>query len=113
MLLLLLEIRYQIIVIFINLFKFCPLHRHYVVLGPEGTPYVGGLYHGKLIFPRQFPFKPPSIYMITPSGRYLLYYSCCYLILICYLKIQAIAAAMDPFVFFWYLSPFSPSILIS
>ena len=43
---------------------------HYVVLGPENTPYVGGLYHGKLIFPRQFPFKPPSIYMITPSGRF-------------------------------------------
>lgn len=43
--------------------------RHYVVLGPEGTPYVGGLYHGKLVFPRQFPFKPPSIYMITPNGR--------------------------------------------
>lgn len=43
---------------------------HYVVLGPEGTPYVGGLYHGKLVFPRQYPFKPPSIYMITPNGRF-------------------------------------------
>lgn len=46
-----------------------------MVLGPEGTPYVGGLYHGKLVFPRQFPFKPPSIYMITPSGRYVLFHS--------------------------------------
>uniref|UniRef100_A0A8C2QCQ8 UBC core domain-containing protein n=1 Tax=Cricetulus griseus TaxID=10029 RepID=A0A8C2QCQ8_CRIGR len=27
-------------------------------------------YHGKLIFPREFPFKPPSIYMITPNGRF-------------------------------------------
>uniref|UniRef100_A0A8C5H115 UBC core domain-containing protein n=1 Tax=Gouania willdenowi TaxID=441366 RepID=A0A8C5H115_GOUWI len=23
-----------------------------------------------LIFPREFPFKPPSIYMITPNGRF-------------------------------------------
>jgi len=46
------------------------LEWHYVVTGPEETPYEGGLYHGKLIFPSQFPFKPPSIYMITPSGRF-------------------------------------------
>uniref|UniRef100_A0A3P8V6N0 Ubiquitin-conjugating enzyme E2, J2 (UBC6 homolog, yeast) n=1 Tax=Cynoglossus semilaevis TaxID=244447 RepID=A0A3P8V6N0_CYNSE len=32
--------------------------------------FVGGYYHGKLIFPREFPFKPPSIYMITPNGRF-------------------------------------------
>ncbi|XP_068098857.1 ubiquitin-conjugating enzyme E2 J2 isoform X2 [Hyperolius riggenbachi] len=44
--------------------------RHYVVRGPETTPYEGGYYHGKLIFPREFPFKPPSIYMITPNGRF-------------------------------------------
>ncbi|NXB83373.1 UB2J2 enzyme, partial [Vidua chalybeata] len=43
---------------------------HYVVRGPELTPYEGGYYHGKLIFPREFPFKPPSIYMITPNGRF-------------------------------------------
>ncbi|XP_046397087.1 ubiquitin-conjugating enzyme E2 J2 [Ischnura elegans] len=46
------------------------LEWHYVVNGPEGTPYEGGLYHGKLVFPREFPFKPPSIYMITPNGRF-------------------------------------------
>ncbi|KAF5895897.1 arf-GAP with coiled-coil, ANK repeat and PH domain-containing protein 3-like isoform X2, partial [Clarias magur] len=43
---------------------------HYVVRGPEKTPYEGGYYHGKLVFPREFPFKPPSIYMITPNGRF-------------------------------------------
>lgn len=52
-----------------------PLHSnilqwHYVVKGPEESPYEGGYYHGKLVFPREFPFKPPSIYMITPSGRF-------------------------------------------
>ena len=44
--------------------------RHYVVRGPEDSPYVGGYYHGKLVFPREFPFKPPSIYMFTPNGRF-------------------------------------------
>ncbi len=43
---------------------------HYVVTGPEGSPYAGGFYHGRLVFPAEFPFKPPSIYMSTPSGRF-------------------------------------------
>lgn len=46
--------------------------RHYLVTGPENSPYEGGTYHGKLVFPREFPFKPPSIYMITPNGRFKL-----------------------------------------
>jgi len=46
------------------------LEWHYVVQGPEKSPYEGGYYHGKLIFPSEFPFKPPSIYMITPNGRF-------------------------------------------
>jgi len=46
------------------------LEWHYVVRGPESSPYLGGLYHGKLKFPPEFPFKPPSIYMITPNGRF-------------------------------------------
>jgi len=25
-----------------------------------------GVYHGKLVFPKEYPHKPPSIYMITP-----------------------------------------------
>ncbi|XP_043461247.1 ubiquitin-conjugating enzyme E2 J2-like [Leptopilina heterotoma] len=46
------------------------LEWHYVVKGPENTPYEGGFYHGKLIFPGEFPFQPPSIYMTTPNGRF-------------------------------------------
>lgn len=41
-----------------------------MVIGPEKTPYEGGFYHGKLIFPGEFPFQPPSIYMTTPNGRF-------------------------------------------
>uniref|UniRef100_A0AC34QQN5 UBC core domain-containing protein n=1 Tax=Panagrolaimus sp. JU765 TaxID=591449 RepID=A0AC34QQN5_9BILA len=46
------------------------LEWHYVVQGAKDTPYEGGYYHGKLVFPADFPFRPPSIYMITPSGRF-------------------------------------------
>mmetsp|Transcript_70958 Transcript_70958/g.154186 ORF Transcript_70958/g.154186 Transcript_70958/m.154186 type:complete len:242 (+) Transcript_70958:60-785(+) len=37
---------------------------------PAETPYVGGVYWGRLVFPREYPLKPPSIYMLTPSGRF-------------------------------------------
>lgn len=46
------------------------LEWHYVVKGPEGSPYEGGTYHGKLVFPKEYPFKPPAIYMVTPNGRF-------------------------------------------
>ncbi|KAK7207677.1 ubiquitin-conjugating enzyme/RWD-like protein [Myxozyma melibiosi] len=43
---------------------------HYIITGPPSTPYEGGQYHGTLTFPADFPFKPPAIRMITPSGRF-------------------------------------------
>ncbi|KAF2367382.1 Ubiquitin-conjugating enzyme E2 [Trinorchestia longiramus] len=46
------------------------LEWHYVIEGPKDSPYHGGFYHGKLKFPPNFPFGPPSIYMMTPSGRF-------------------------------------------
>ncbi|KRZ10990.1 Ubiquitin-conjugating enzyme E2 J2, partial [Trichinella zimbabwensis] len=46
------------------------LEWHYLLQGPEDSPYAGGFYHGKLIFPSDYPFKPPSIYIITPNGRF-------------------------------------------
>ncbi|XP_064472903.1 ubiquitin-conjugating enzyme E2 J2-like [Ornithodoros turicata] len=38
--------------------------------GPKGTPYQGGLYQGKLIFPSSYPSGPPEIQMLTPTGRF-------------------------------------------
>jgi len=46
------------------------LEWRYIVKGPENTPYYGGIYFGKLVFPSEFPYKPPSIYMLTPNGRF-------------------------------------------
>ncbi|EEC47060.1 predicted protein [Phaeodactylum tricornutum CCAP 1055/1] len=46
------------------------LEMHYVIEGSKDTEYEGGVYHGKLIFPREYPLKPPGVMMITPSGRF-------------------------------------------
>lgn len=43
---------------------------HYVLTGPEDTPYSKGQYYGTLTFPKEYPFKAPAIRMITPSGRF-------------------------------------------
>lgn len=46
------------------------LNWHYVITGPPDTPYENGFYHGLLKFPKEYPFKPPSIIMYTPNGRF-------------------------------------------
>lgn len=46
------------------------LKLHYCVRGPPDTPYAGGYYHGALVFPPEYPLRPPSVYMYTPSGRF-------------------------------------------
>eukprot|EP00401_Gymnodinium_catenatum_P045136 CAMPEP_0117616776 /NCGR_PEP_ID=MMETSP0784-20121206/85237_1 /TAXON_ID=39447 /ORGANISM="" /LENGTH=217 /DNA_ID=CAMNT_0005420569 /DNA_START=90 /DNA_END=743 /DNA_ORIENTATION=+ len=42
----------------------------YLLEGPPDTPYEGGWYWGRLKFPRDYPFAPPSILMVTPNGRF-------------------------------------------
>lgn len=46
------------------------LEWHYIITGPPGTEYEGGQYHGTLTFQKDYPFKPPAIRMVTPSGRF-------------------------------------------
>lgn len=43
---------------------------HYCILGSPDTPYAGGVYHGRLELPSEYPMKPPTITMTTPSGRF-------------------------------------------
>jgi len=46
------------------------LEWHYVIEGSKDTPYEGGFYWGKLVFPKEYPLKPPSVLMLTPNGRF-------------------------------------------
>jgi len=43
---------------------------HYLIRGPPDSPFAGGEYYGVLLFPAEYPFKPPGIKMFTPSGRF-------------------------------------------
>jgi ubiquitin-conjugating enzyme E2 J1 len=43
---------------------------HFSLRGPSGTDFEGGLYHGRLILPSEYPMKPPSFLFLTPSGRF-------------------------------------------
>eukprot|EP00483_Globobulimina_turgida_P001582 UN01584 len=43
---------------------------HYVLKGPSETDYEQGFYHGVLKFPSDYPYKPPSIMLFTPNGRF-------------------------------------------
>ena len=48
------------------------LEWHFVIQGDglDNSPYQGGQYHGKLVFPQDYPYKPPAIIMLTPNGRF-------------------------------------------
>jgi len=43
---------------------------NFLIRGPPDSPFAGGEYHGVLLFPPEYPFKPPGIKMLTPSGRF-------------------------------------------
>lgn len=42
----------------------------FIIRGASGTDFEGGLYHGRIIMPAEYPFKPPAFVMSTPSGRF-------------------------------------------
>ena len=43
---------------------------YFLIDGPKETSYENGKYLGKILFPKEYPFKPPGIIMTTPSGRF-------------------------------------------
>lgn len=48
-----------------NLFEW-----HFTIRGPEGCEFENGVYHGRIIFPSEYPMKPPSFILLTPNGRF-------------------------------------------
>lgn len=43
---------------------------HCTLRGPAGTEFEGGLYHVRILLPAEYPFRPPSLMILTPNGRF-------------------------------------------
>lgn len=43
---------------------------HCTLRGPSETDFEGGLYHFRILLPADYPFRPPSLMMLTPNGRF-------------------------------------------
>ncbi|CAI2342843.1 unnamed protein product [Caenorhabditis sp. 36 PRJEB53466] len=48
-----------------NLFEW-----HFTIRGTLGSDFEGGIYHGRIIFPADYPMKPPNLILLTPNGRF-------------------------------------------
>ncbi|KAL6274188.1 hypothetical protein ACE6H2_024880 [Prunus campanulata] len=40
----------------------------FALRGPSGTEFEGGIYHGRIKFPEEYPSKPPSFMFLTENG---------------------------------------------
>ena len=38
---------------------------HFTIRGPPDTDFEGGIYHGRISLPPEYPLKPPSIFLLT------------------------------------------------
>jgi len=43
-----------------NLFEW-----HFTIRGPADSEFDGGIYHGRIVLPPEYPMKPPSIIILT------------------------------------------------
>ncbi|KAL6532536.1 Ubiquitin-conjugating enzyme E2 32 [Orobanche gracilis] len=42
----------------------------FAIRGPRDSEFEGGIYHGRIQLPADYPFKPPSFMLLTPNGRF-------------------------------------------
>lgn len=42
----------------------------FAICGPRDSEFEGGIYHGRIQLPVEYPLKPPAFMMLTPNGRF-------------------------------------------
>ncbi|XP_031486953.1 ubiquitin-conjugating enzyme E2 32 [Nymphaea colorata] len=42
----------------------------FAIRGPQDSEFEGGIYHGRIQLPADYPFQPPAFMMLTPNGRF-------------------------------------------
>lgn len=42
----------------------------FAIRGPQDSEFEGGIYHGRIQLPSEYPFQPPSFMLLTPNGRF-------------------------------------------
>mmetsp|Transcript_8313 Transcript_8313/g.14223 ORF Transcript_8313/g.14223 Transcript_8313/m.14223 type:complete len:221 (-) Transcript_8313:32-694(-) len=47
------------------------LRWHFSVAGPADSEFEGGVYHGIVRLPKNYPTDPPMVQVFTPSGRFI------------------------------------------
>eukprot|EP01036_Dinobryon_divergens_P020338 gene20338-27879_t len=52
--------RYNAVPLEDNIFEW-----HFTIRGPHGSDFEGGIYHGRILLPADYPFKPPNIIFTT------------------------------------------------
>ena len=44
---------------------------HFSFMGLEGTAFESGIYHGRILLPKNYPAHPPRVQVFTPTGRFV------------------------------------------
>lgn len=48
-----------------NLFEW-----HFTLRGPPDTDFAGGIYHGRIVLPNEYPMKPPNLMILTVGAGF-------------------------------------------
>jgi len=43
---------------------------HFTLRGPSSSEFQEGIYHGRILLPAEYPFRPPDVMLMTPNGRW-------------------------------------------
>ncbi|CAL2258795.1 unnamed protein product [Prunus armeniaca] len=47
-----------------------PRYWQFAIRGPKGTEFAGGIYHGQVKIPEEYPKEPPVLSLLTENGRF-------------------------------------------